>query len=321
MHQPAAGGGAALASPGEPRRIRDFDHLVLLFAAWHGRFEQLSRGRFEGTVRVARGRHARAFRATTNQALRAKGRESVGVMSICLVTPRGARCVWQGRHLDPGRVVVLGGDAEADHQTSKDAVSFQFLIGEDRFRRAVVDQTGDDPGPMGWRPVLPAPGAYARLEAAMGRFLDDPSAPTAGGEDAESACVAAAVAALFPPAGRSPHGGLPLAARSVLVRRAEAAMRDRLRAAVGEADLCRELGVRGRTLRLAFRERFGMGPMAYYQSLRLNAVRAALKDGGGEVPVAGVARAFGFHHPGKFAGYYRRLFGEVPSETIARRPR
>lgn len=317
MHQPAAGG-APVAPPGEPRRIRDFDHLVRLFSAWTGRFEQLSRGPFEATLRAARGRHARAFLATTNQSLRARGREAVGVMSVCLVLPRAAGCVWQGRRLDPGRVVVLGGDAEADHRTSKDAVSFQFLIREDRFRRAVADETGDDPGPLGWRAVVPAPGAFARLEAAMRRFLGDPSAPTADGEDAEGACLAAAVDALFPPADRRPHGGIPLAAREGLARRAEAAMRDRLGAPVGEADLCRELGVRGRTLRLAFRERFGMGPMAYFQALRLNAVRAALKGGGDGVAVAGVARAFGFDHPGKFAGYYRRLFGERPSETAAR---
>lgn len=301
------------APPAEPRRVADVDHLAQLFGGWDGRFEQLSRGRFEGATRVARGGSAGAFLAATNQAVRARGRGPAGVMSVCLVTPRGAGCVWQGRRLDPGRVVVLGGDAEADHRTSKDALSLQLLVREDLFRRAVVAETGDDPGPLGWRAVLPPPAAFARLEAAVRRFLDDP-----GDDRAERGCLAAAVAALAPADGRRP-GGLPPPARCGLVRRAEDLMRDRLREAVAEADLCRDLGVPGRTLRLAFRERFGLGPMAYLQTLRLNAARAALKAAEPGA-VAEVGRAFGFGHPGKFAGYYRRLFGELPSATAAGRP-
>ncbi|MBX9628275.1 MAG: helix-turn-helix domain-containing protein, partial [Gemmataceae bacterium] len=119
--------------------------------------------------------------------------------------------------------------------------------------------------------------------------------------------------------GRPGRHDLPLAARSGLARRAETAIRDRLRDAVSEADLCRELGVPGRTLRLAFRERFGMGPMAYLQAVRLNAARAGLKGAGRDAAsVADIARGLGFSHLGKFAGYYRRLFGELPSETAAR---
>ncbi len=94
-------------------------------------------------------------------------------------------------------------------------------------------------------------------------------------------------------------------------------MRARLRSPLGEIDLCTELGVSGRTLRLAFRERFRLGPMAYYQTLRLNAARASIKAADPDaVSVALIARDMGFHHPGKFSGYYRRLFGEVPSNTI-----
>ena len=94
-------------------------------------------------------------------------------------------------------------------------------------------------------------------------------------------------------------------------------MRARLRLPLGEIDLCRELGVSGRTLRLAFRERYGLGPMAYYQTLRLNAARSAFKEADPEsVSVARIARDLGFYHPGKFSGYYRRLFGEVPTETV-----
>jgi len=35
--------------------------------------------------------------------------------------------------------------------------------------------------------------------------------------------------------------------------------------------------------------------------------------------VAEVARSHGFSQPGRFAGVYRRLFGEVPLATLRRR--
>lgn len=57
---------------------------------------------------------------------------------------------------------------------------------------------------------------------------------------------------------------------------------------------------------------FGVGPMAYLQCIRLNAVRARLKSAP-EVTVAAAAREFGFHHLGNFAANFRRLFGEPPS--------
>lgn len=92
-------------------------------------------------------------------------------------------------------------------------------------------------------------------------------------------------------------------------------MRTQLGGGLGAIDLCRELGVSDRTLRLAFRERYGLGPMAYYKCLRLNAVRTAMRATP-LVPIADVARGYGFHHLGNFAADYRRHFGERPSETV-----
>jgi AraC family ethanolamine operon transcriptional activator len=107
---------------------------------------------------------------------------------------------------------------------------------------------------------------------------------------------------------------ISLQKRAQLVSHAEEIMRARMTVPLGVIDLCRELGTSDRTLRLAFRERFGVGPMVYYRHIRLNAVRVHLRTRT-ETPVAGVARQFGFHHLGHFAAYYRRLFGSNPSAS------
>ena len=104
--------------------------------------------------------------------------------------------------------------------------------------------------------------------------------------------------------------------RERLVRRAD----DYMRACLGERlsvlDLCRELGVSERTLHYAFREVRGLSPMAYFKALRLNAVRQELKTARDTATVQEIAQRWGFWHTGEFAAAYRRLFGELPSQTL-----
>lgn len=83
-------------------------------------------------------------------------------------------------------------------------------------------------------------------------------------------------------------------------------------------DVCAAVGVSERTLQYAFRDGLGLSPVAYLRVLRLNQVRAMLRDP--DRPPGTVTEAamrWGFFHLGRFAGDYRRLFGETPAETRA----
>lgn len=79
--------------------------------------------------------------------------------------------------------------------------------------------------------------------------------------------------------------------------------------------LCRELGVSRRTLQYCFQEQVGMNPAAYLRTQRLNGVRQMLKQGHG---VTDAATAWGFWHFGHFSQEYKKLFGELPSDTLHR---
>jgi AraC family ethanolamine operon transcriptional activator len=83
-------------------------------------------------------------------------------------------------------------------------------------------------------------------------------------------------------------------------------------------DVCRAAGVSWRTLDYAFREEFGVTPKAYLKSIRLNGVRRELRRAAQPVVISDVANRWGFWHMGQFAADYRKLFGELPSETLAR---
>jgi AraC family ethanolamine operon transcriptional activator len=77
------------------------------------------------------------------------------------------------------------------------------------------------------------------------------------------------------------------------------------------------VGVSRRTLEYAFQERFGLSPKAYMLARRLGEVRAELRQDDGELSITRIANQWGFDHLSRFAAFYRRQFGELPSETIS----
>ena len=83
--------------------------------------------------------------------------------------------------------------------------------------------------------------------------------------------------------------------------------------------LCRYAGTTLRTLERTFARDLGISPQQYVKSRRLNAVRRRLlaADREQRALVTEAALAHGFDHLGRFAGEYRRYFGESPRETLA----
>lgn len=84
------------------------------------------------------------------------------------------------------------------------------------------------------------------------------------------------------------------------------------------SELCEALGVPLRTLEDAFRHCMGVGPKTYLTAIRLNRVRRILARPGDDTSVTNAAMAMGFFHLGRFSEQYAWLFGERPSETLAR---
>lgn len=78
--------------------------------------------------------------------------------------------------------------------------------------------------------------------------------------------------------------------------------------------LCRLTGVSERTLEYHFRASVGLSIQQYLMHYRLDRARALLLQGGFE-HISDVAAACGIHHPGRFAQYYQRLYGELPRDT------
>jgi AraC-like DNA-binding protein len=117
-----------------------------------------------------------------------------------------------------------------------------------------------------------------------------------------------------------PYGdGVSGGARSLVVRRAEQFFRCHVGEAVSIAQLSTIAGVSERSLRNAFHHVCTTSPKRYLKLWQLHQVRRALR--GGERPplsVTDVATLHGFFELGRFAGEYKALFGEAPSQTLQR---
>jgi AraC-like DNA-binding protein len=84
-------------------------------------------------------------------------------------------------------------------------------------------------------------------------------------------------------------------------------------------DLCAEIGVTERTLRVCCEEYLGTSPKRYLVLRRMRHVRTALREGSpGTTTVTEIAAHWGFWNFGRFAGEYKALYEELPSATLAR---
>jgi AraC family ethanolamine operon transcriptional activator len=113
--------------------------------------------------------------------------------------------------------------------------------------------------------------------------------------------------------------GRPKLSRSEIIRRTEGILEDRDHVSIPE--LATAAQVPERTLRKAFNEYFGVSPTRYLQLRNLHAIYRALRVAEpDETSVSQVFIAHGEWEFGRVAGRYRQLFGELPSETLRRRP-
>jgi AraC family ethanolamine operon transcriptional activator len=80
------------------------------------------------------------------------------------------------------------------------------------------------------------------------------------------------------------------------------------------SETCAQIGISGRTLRLACQECLGLSPSQYVRQRRMASVRETLLRNSA-ARITDVATEFGFFELGRFSGQYRQLYGELPSVT------
>ncbi len=180
------------------------------------------------------------------------------------------------------------------------------------------------------RPVLGGTGLHARplANAALRRIRQAFELLHAGSGDAmrEIGIGQELLRALIAHLGRAPrvrNRAGRTDAHAVIVRRARAYIAEHLAEPIGPDTLAQAALTSRRTLFRAFAEVLGDTPQIYVMRLRLHRIRHDLaSDEERACTVALIANQWGISELGRMARRYRDLFGELPSETLAKqRPR
>ncbi|PCE26106.1 AraC family transcriptional regulator [Paraburkholderia acidicola] len=334
---------ARTATPGQPRGFsvqtcvaHDADEQARNLHGWRQTYDQLTAGRFVGTLTELRLDHMQVFCETTSHSLR----------QTCEVQ---ADAYWFGipvRVDGTGRIDAqpIFGDALAFRPGG---IEFELLtpagyeilgvvVKGTVLRRyaADVEQIGlADHVPR--TEVVPIDSMRkARLCASLRQILDDGAHGTDGADHAGDGATptraplsafarnnlqASVLASLFDVA---PWPAEPVAMpsrprRQWIVSEARDYVLANRERPVNVPELCERLHVSRRTLQYCFQDVLGMAPAAYLRAIRLNGARRELGEAGrSPCSVQDVAAAWGFWHLSQFATDYRKLFGIRPSETL-----
>jgi AraC family ethanolamine operon transcriptional activator len=240
------------------------------------------------------------------------------------VLPRNEGARWRGRPCRAGQVVTIDPSQECDHLTTSDYEFLALTVDGDCFRECAAVLGGFDAHARlaGRLALTPSPACGRALTAHLRELLDlvearpERFAQPRARQAVEQECLRRVVEVVAQSTGGD-RSACWSGNRERLVRRANDYLRACLAEPLSLLDLCREFGVSERTLHYAFQQVRGLSPMAYFRAVRLNAVRQELKaPAAGTATVWEIAQRWGFGHTGEFAAAYRRLFGELPSQTL-----
>jgi AraC family ethanolamine operon transcriptional activator len=303
-------------------RTRDFDELAQALPQWDLRFRQLGRGPFRGQLQFLQQGGIQVFHLGVNRVVHIEGWPPPSSFGCFPVLAENAKAVWSGRRLKAGQVRLGKPGQVADHLTAADHYQLVALaLHVDLVRQELPVLRGFDPDKrlVGKEVVTTSP-AYCRdlwsyLVGLINLAQARSALPIQSGRWLEQECLRHFAGLLDPP--NDDRAACQPSNRARVVRRAEDYMQAHLRNPLSMLDLCREVAVSERTLHYSFQEVRGLSPMAYFQANRLNAVRQELKAAPeGTATVHEIAQRWGFWHSGEFAAAYRRLFGELPSQTL-----
>jgi AraC family transcriptional regulator, ethanolamine operon transcriptional activator len=309
-------------------RTTDFDEIAAGFPGWDQRYIQIGGGPFRGRAVLAQVGCFQFFEAEGNRAMLARGGSPPNSYAFSPVQERNAGAVWRGRVLRREMINIRRPGEPMDHRTSEDYRTTGLIVDAEFVHRVTASLHGVDV-----ESILRGPVATIDPQrcVSLDRSLRSALARLAPGHDAEATApqvqeflidwLSAVLGDLLPERWReSPSLGLQR--RAQVVREAEDYMSTYLDRPMTLLEICEAVGVSERTLIYAFRERLGLSPKAYLKSLKLNRLRQDLKAADPDTQsVHQIARLWGFDHSGALAADYRRLFGELPRQTLQRRKR
>ncbi|WP_240658629.1 AraC family transcriptional regulator [Microbacterium sp. CPCC 204701] len=246
--------------------------------------------------------------------------DPVDQIMACRVASRGAWVRGPRRDLNAGMPwLALDGPTQARWAERADVRAFVFdrafaeetarqLAGDDRFRLLAL---GTDSSPVSR--LLAAQWERSFLYVAASAFAADSDSPLIDAELRRHA-LHTTLAVFSPAFAEALDRATQRVAAPRTVRRAIAYIQEHAHEPITVDDVARAAGISTRGLQYAFRRALGVTPREHLRNERLARAHAELQEGT-RMPVAEVARRWGFASRSRFAKHYRDAYGRSPRQT------
>lgn len=234
--------------------------------------------------------------------------DNAWMFAVPVAMPSSAR--WNGCAVDAGEVITVPPGSR----------TYVFDPAGSRYAILVLTKKALPTLPATQQPensvvIRPGGAEMQALRRTLFRAMDTEQAPTSPGRAAE--LERALLRSMTDCLTASRFSAPRQSARSEIVARSEDFVWRHAGENVTIAQLSAASGVSERSLRNAFYDVCDVGPKRYLRIRSLHQVRRALSQRAGEgASVTDVATHHGFFELGRFAGEYKALFGEAPSETL-----
>lgn len=312
------------------RRVtaRDATEHALNLSHWDQRYDQIGRGDFAGTLEEIWFGDLQLFRERTSLGVLESGSAWPGSRTFGVPVAMDGWGAFCGRPAGLDALVTLGPGDTLDFRTPPGldiiGISIEARVFA-AFSRTVEDR--DWELALKDRPLVTLPSlrmarlrhflleVFATADVAPERLRQSTVRSTLRDQILEH--VVGALGAADP----EPAPSFTRQVRRSIVSRARDFAASRAEQPLTVAALCAALKVSRRTLQTCFQEVLAVSPHHFLQALRLNGLRRTLlaPDSGADSVQAAAAR-WGFWHLSACAAEYRRMFGELPSTTLRRRP-
>jgi AraC family ethanolamine operon transcriptional activator len=304
------------------RNFHDIDELTEAARAWDLEFSQLDRGLFDGELAQIGNERINLSTARFNRHLFQKGVPPQGLRTFAIPADNAQQFLWRRKEISGEQVLAFPKGSELNAVSRPGFQVFTLSFSEDILAETIESlELSPSQNLLANNEVGTLhPESLHSIRQWLQGFFRDLVQDTIQGDSSFLQDIlehelpgrllkGLAFQQAFPPP------SLPL--REKALKRVEDYLEAFPTTPHTVRELCRVAQTSERTLEYAFLERFGVSPKTYLQAFRLNGVRKALRVADPALEsVTALATRWGFWHMGQFAKDYKRLFAELPSETL-----
>ncbi|MTV36025.1 helix-turn-helix domain-containing protein [Duganella radicis] len=294
-----------------------------VLTGWNQLYDQLSKGKFSGQFTEAWVGEVQLFEEQTSQAVFESGPGRTGVVALGVFANLEGEARWRGNTIGSDHVTALSDHASLELSTPPNctmmsvSVPVSMLPTGDESGKTDADELVARAANHVHNPALAAM-LRERLKAALLTMTYQPYQLAQA--EARDQLVSELVGMVDEYLGLALGGSGVTEARKALhvVSKAREYIDANPDRPVTVLDLCNRTYTSRRTLQYCFTQVIGMSPAAYLKVVRLNGLQRDLLSSGGTRTIGDMAARWGFWHLSQLSLDYKRLFGELPSETVKR---